>query len=89
MYIGELQQLSLQSDENAGTFDTSTQGSTHSNTDLLRAYPPCEKLGLPFLMDRWDSSQNDREKDIPSTPNQMEPGPRAYPADLEILKRDK
>nr|CAD7463032.1 unnamed protein product [Timema tahoe] len=56
------EQLSLQSDENAGTFDTSTQGSTHSNTDLLRAYPPCEKLGLPFLMDRWDSSQNDREK---------------------------
>ncbi|CAG2067214.1 unnamed protein product, partial [Timema podura] len=55
------EQLSLQSDENAGTFDTNTQRSTHSNTNLLRAYPLCEELGLPFPMDRWDSSQNNRE----------------------------
>nr|CAD7441268.1 unnamed protein product [Timema bartmani] len=88
MYIGEPQQLNFQRDENAGTFDTSTQGSTHSNTDLLRAYPPCEELGLPFPMDRWDSSQNNREKDIPSIPTRMEPGPRAYPAGSEIPKRE-
>nr|CAD7406182.1 unnamed protein product [Timema cristinae] len=52
------------------------------------SYPPCEELGQLFPMDRWDSSQNNREKDITSTPIQMEPGPRAYPADLEIPKRD-